>query len=158
MCLLSNRKTLKTAKEDIKCFKRFEFFQYGGDNIAFRTPYLFAPVPNDVMLGKQEYFAVGDLNIEENGTELYSPYKYRYRIYGGVIHCYLNQKDAIAQQCSDEIVVECIIPNGTEYIEGYDCYGVKSISAKKIKVVTAFKDETELKNKILEETKIFYML
>lgn len=158
MCLLSNRKTLKTAKEDIRCFKRFEFFQYGGDNIAFRTPYLFAPVPNDVMLGKQEYFAVGDLGIEENDTELYSPYKYRYRIYGGVIHCYLNKEDAIAQQCSDEIVVECIIPKGTEYIEGYDCYGVKSISAKKIKVVTAFKDETELKNKILEEIKNFYIL
>lgn len=137
MCLFANTKRLKVAKEDIKCYKRITFF-FNGADIKFVTPYQWTIVPNDVLLGKEQFSALGRLEITIAA-------KGEYTIFGGVIHAYAFERDACESQCSDELVVACIIPKGTRYIEGHDGWGRRTIAAKTIKVDAGFKDENELK-------------
>lgn len=136
MCLFANTKRLKVAKEDIKCYKRITFL-FDGDKIKLVTPYQWRIVPIDVLLGKEEFSALGDLEVQKGKGE--------YTIFGGVIHTYAYERDACESQSSDELVVACIIPKGTKYIEGHDGWGIKTIAAQTIKVDAGFKDEKEIK-------------
>lgn len=136
MCLFANTKRLKVAKEDIKCYKRITFF-FNGADIKFVTPYQWTIVPIDVLLGKEQFSALGNLEATKGKGE--------YTIFGGVIHSYVFERDACENQCSDELVVACIIPKGTKYIEGHDGWGCKTIAAQTIKVDAGFKDEKEIK-------------
>ncbi len=137
MCLFAKTKRMKVAKEDIRCYKRITF-RFIGNEIKFVTPYQWTIVPIDVLLGKQEFSALGSLEATKGE-------KGEYTIFGGVIHTYAYEKNACEGQCSDELVVACIIPKGTKYIEGYDGWGFKSIAAQTIKVDAGFKDEKEIK-------------
>jgi hypothetical protein len=137
MCLFAKTKRLIVAKEDIKCYKRFTFF-INSEEIKFVTPYQWTIVPTDVLLGKQEFSALGGLEAKKGE-------KGEYTIFGGVIHTYAYERDACENQCSDELVVACIIPKGTKYIEGHDGWGCKTIAAQTIKVDAGFKDEKEIK-------------
>lgn len=136
MCLFSKTKRLKVAKEDIKCYKRITFF-FNGVDIKFVTPYQWTIVPLDVLLGKEEFSALGSLEATKEKGE--------YTIFGGVIHSYVFERDAHENQCSDELVVACIIPKGTKYIEGHDGWGCRTIAAQTIKIDAGFKDEKEIK-------------
>lgn len=136
MCLFANTKRMKVAKEDIECYKRITFL-FNGADIKFVTPYQWTSVPIDVVLGKEEFSALGSLDAKKGEKE--------YTICGGVIHTYAYERDAAGNQCSDELVVACIIPKGTKYIEGYDGWGNKTIAAEKIKINAGFKNEEELK-------------
>lgn len=142
MCLFAKTKRMKVAKEDIKCYKRVTFF-LNGNEIKLVTPYQWTIVPIDVLLGKQEFSALGTLEARKGEKGVYT-------ISGGVIHTYAYEKDACETQCSDELVVACIIPNGTKYIEGDDGCGCKTIGAQTIKVVAGFKDEKEIKEAAVE--------
>ncbi len=147
MCLVTKTERLKVAKEDIKCYKRVAFFLIG-DEINFETPHQCTIVPIDVLLGKQEFSALGNLEAKkgENGE---------YLIFGGVIHTYAYKWDACINQCHNELVVDCIIPKGTKYIEGYDGSGFKTIAAQKIKV-DGFKNEEEIKKQAIRIEKMYY--
>ena len=146
MCLFANTKTLKVAKEDIKCYKRITFLFYGNGEIKFVTPYQWASVPIDVLLGKQELSAIGDLEATKEEGEVYT-------ISGGVIHTYAYERDACESQGGDELVVACIIPKGTKYIEGHDSWGDKTIAAQKIRVDAGFKNEEEIKEEAVRVEK-----
>jgi len=136
MCLFAKTKRLKVAKEDIKCYKRITFL-FDGDKIKFCTPYQWTFVPIDVLLGKEEFSALGNLEATKGKGE--------YTIFGGVIHTYAFERDACESRYSDELVVACIIPKGTKYIEGHDNFGCKTIAAQTIKVNAGFKNEEEIK-------------
>ena len=127
---------MKVAKEEIECYKRITFLFNGGE-IKFFTPYQWKAVPIDVLLGKQEFSAIGNLEATKGEGE--------YTIFGGVIHTYAFERDACESQCSDELVVACKIPKGTKYIEGHDGWGCKTIAAQTIKVDAGFKNEEEIK-------------
>lgn len=136
MCLFADTKRMKVAKEDITCYKRITFL-FNNNEIKFVTPYQRTSVPIEVILGKQEFSAFGDLKAAKGEDG--------YKIFGGVIHAYVYEINALDNQHSDELVVACIIPKGTMYIEGYDGWGNKVIAAQKIKVDAGFKNEEELK-------------
>lgn len=147
MCLFAKTKRMKVANEDIRCYKRIAF-KFNGDKIKFFTPYQCTIVPIDALLGKQEFSALGNLEaVEEKGE---------YAIFGGVIHTYAYERDACDNQCSNELVVACIIPKGTKYIEGYDSWGYKSIAAQTIKVDAGFKEEKEIKEEAVNVFKKMY--
>lgn len=137
MCLFAKTKRLKVAKEDIRCYKRIAFL-FNSDKIKFFTPYQWTSVPIDVILGKQEFSALGTLEAKKGEMGEYS-------ILGGVIHTYAYESTAVDNQHSDELVVACIIPKGTKYIEGNDGWGNKVFAARTIKVDAGFKDEKEIK-------------
>lgn len=137
MCLYAKTKRLKVAKKDIKCYKRIRFL-FNNDKLYFFTPYQWSEVPIDVVLGKEEFSAIGSLEAKKGE-------KGEYTIFGGVIHTYAFELDAAENQFPNELVVACIIPKGTKYIEGYDSFGYKTIAAQTIKVDAGFKDEKELK-------------
>lgn len=137
MCLFAETEKLKVAKEDIKCYKRIKFV-FDKENIWFHTPYQFTKISKKILFGKKELVALGELKIIKGECE--------YVVYGGLIHTYLYERDAVNYQCSNEIVVACIIPKGTKYIEGYDGWGTKNIAAKKVKVVSGFENEQQLKD------------
>lgn len=146
MCLFAKTKRMKVAKEDIKCYKRITFL-FNGDEIKFTTPCQGTIVPIDVLLGKQEFSALGNLEAKKGEKE--------YVIFGGVIHSYVYLRDACENQCSDELVVPCIIPKGTKYIEGYDSWRYKNIAARTIKVDAGFKDEKEIKEVAVRVENLF---
>lgn len=136
MCLFAKTTRLKVAKEDIRCYKRITFI-FNCDKIKFVTPFQCTAVPIDVLLGKQKFSALGNFAAIKGEGE--------YIIRGGVIHTYAYERDACESQSSDELVVACIIPKGTKYIEGHDGWGNKTIAAQTIKVDAGFKDEKEIK-------------
>ena len=142
MCLFAKTKRLKVAKEDIKCYKRITFL-FNDDKIKFVTPYQWTIVPIDVVLGKEEFSALGNLEATKEKCGGYT-------IFGGVIHTYAFERDACESQCSDELVVACIIPKGTKYIEGYDGWGCKTIAAQTIKIDAGFKNEKEIKEEAVK--------
>lgn len=148
MCLFVETKRMKVAKEDIKCYKRITFLFNAEGEIKFVTPYQWASVPIDVLLGKQEFSALGSLEAEKVK-------KGEYKIFGGVIHTYAFERDACKNQCRDELVVACIIPKGTKYIEGDDGWGIKAIAAQTIKVDAGFKDEKEIKEAAVKVENLF---
>jgi len=143
MCLFAKTKRMKVAKEDIECYKRISFVFKDNGEINLVTPYQWTIVPIDVALGKKEFSASGSLETKKGE-------KGEYTIFGGVIHTYAFERDAVCNQCSNELVVACIIPKGTKYIEGYDGWGNKTIAAEKIKINAGFKEEKEIKEAAVE--------
>ena len=141
MCLIAKTDKLKTATEDIHCFKRIEFIGRWS-SIAFHTPFVYRSVPIDALIGNKDFVAVGDFSpIKENDGKYY--------IAEGVIHSYLIEAEAKNHSYSDEIVVECVIPKGTEYIEGFDNWGCPCVASKKVRFVS-FKTKWELRKMVIK--------
>jgi hypothetical protein len=129
---------LKIADRDIRCMKVLEKDEYG-----YRTPYRYTGLHPDIISGKRDFtaersvpgdydeenFVIKDVNYAEVGA--------------GAVHTYAYTEESDkAIKCEilflrrmycprETVVFECMIPKGTEYMEGlYDrhkCYGSKSI-------------------------------
>lgn len=141
MCLIAKTDKLKTATEDIRCFKRIEFIG-GWYSIAFQTPFMHRSVPIDALIGNKDFVAIGDFNPIKGSDGWYY-------ITEGVIHSYNTEAVAKLVSYSDEIVVECVIPKGTDYIEGFDNWGYPCIASKKVRFVS-FKNKWELRKMVIK--------
>jgi len=147
MCLIAKTNKLKKAENDIRCFKRIEFIIDECNNITFHTPYIYASVPIETMIGNNDFVAMDDYfkDIED--------YNGKYYIRGGLIHSYIIEGDAKHYSYDDEIIVECVIPKGTEYIEGFDSWGCPCFASRKLRLVS-FKAECELRKVVIEQKHI----
>ena len=129
---------VKIADKDIRCMKVLEVDEYG-----YRTPYRYKHLHPDIIGGKEDFTA--DRNIpgdydEETFTDMYEEYA---EISAGAVHTYAYTEEsdkAIRNEVAflrrmwcprATVVFECVIPKGTEYMEGvyekHKCYGSKSI-------------------------------
>lgn len=134
MCLVCDNLKFKTAEEDIECYK----VVIKTDENSYITPYQrFLCTLNEHYINKHE---VDDYKESKNA----------YYVYGGVFHSFqklsdaylemlwFKNKDAVQYSMGKyAVVIKCIIPKGTEYIEGnfgnitYNpCYGSKEIIYK----------------------------
>lgn len=129
---------VKIADKDIRCMKVLEVDEYG-----YRTPYRYKRVHQDIVSGKEDFVAdrnsPGDYD-EETFTAMYEEYV---EISAGAVHTYAYTEEsdkAIRNEVAflrrmwcprATVVFECVIPEGTEYMEGvyekHKCYGSKSI-------------------------------
>lgn len=135
MCLFSNTDKLTRAYEKITTFKRVMVMIYQG-KVTFLTPYQLTPIPIDVILGKKDFKADGNKEINKGVLDRL------YTIHGGFIHTYAFCRDAMKNadlDCQamgkevDEIIIECEIPKGTFYIKGRDGYGNIGFAARKVR-------------------------
>lgn len=130
---------VKVADRDIRCMKVLE---QRGD--GYITPYRYKHVPDGVVSGGEDFAAdrsePGDYELE---TRFFVSGRAHVEIGGGAVHTYAYTEESDKairnevlflrrQYCPQATVVfECVIPKGTEYLEGtYDgkkCYGSKSI-------------------------------
>ena len=116
MCLYSNRKNFKKAKEDIICYKVLKVIRTFFGYTFYATPYMNKPVPK--------------LGVEMKDDECLDAKKYpnissKYMISAGGFHTFKNFDDAKDElkwhldNCGKEyIIVKSIIPKGSSYIEG----------------------------------------
>lgn len=129
---------LKIADKDIRCMKVLEV-----DECGYRTPYRYKYLHQDIISGEVAFVAdrsvPGDYE-EETFLAMHEEYA---EIGAGAVHTYAYTKEsdkAIRNEvlflrrmgCPRATVVfECVIPKGTEYMEGvyekHKCYGSKSI-------------------------------
>ena len=129
---------VKVADKDIRCMKVLEVDEYG-----YRTPYRYKRLHPDVVGGKEDFVAdrnaPGDYE-EETFVAMREEYA---EIGAGAVHTYAyteKSDKAIRSEVAflrrmwcprATVVFECVIPEGTEYIEGvyegHKCYGSKSI-------------------------------
>lgn len=134
MCLFSKSKLVR-ADKDIVCYKRlFPIFEK--DGIKFLTPYQLVEVPIDVLNGEKDFKAIGDKEV--SNCDFFGEYS----VGSGFIHTYASFGEAVEQaeldaevccEDCDEIIVECIIPKGTYYLQGRDSYGSISYASRKIR-------------------------
>ena len=129
---------LKVADRDIRCMKVLEV-----DDEGYRTPYRYKHLHPDIISGEVAFVAdrsvPGDYE-EENFTAMHEEYA---EIGAGAVHTYAYTEEsdkAIRNEVAflrrmgcprATVVFECVIPKGTEYMEGvyekHKCYGSKSI-------------------------------
>ena len=129
---------VKVADKDIRCMKVLEVDEYG-----YRTPYRYKRLHQDVVSGKEDFTAdrniPGDYNYE---SFLISGLIYA-EVGAGAVHTYAYTEESDKAIRSEvmflrqaycpraTVVFECVIPKGTEYMEGvyekHKCYGSKSI-------------------------------
>ena len=129
---------LKIADRDIRCMKVLE-----EDDEGYRTPYRYKRVHPDIISGEVAFVAdrsyLGDYEVE-NFTAMHEEYA---EIGAGAVHTYAFTEEsdkAIRNEVAflrrmwcprATVVFECVIPKGTEYMEGvyekHKCYGSKSI-------------------------------
>ena len=132
---------VKIADKDIRCMKVLEVDEYG-----YRTPYRYKQLHPDVVGGKEDFVAErnapGDYEEDEEETFVAMHEEYA-EIGAGAVHTYAYTEDSDKAIRSEvaflrrmwcpraTVVFECVIPEGTEYIEGvyegHKCYGSKSI-------------------------------
>lgn len=139
MCLviksLDGKLKLKIAETDIVCYKLIMNL-----SSKYITPWQQVKIPKACIKGKDEFKAEGELCISDHSNHC--------DISGGVIHTFYDEYSALKERISHthpELpfsnshifeIWECVIPKGTEYIEGtyrntwggtYCSYGSKSI-------------------------------
>ena len=144
MCLIIKKADadhcMKTAEEDIICYKVLEWgeiFVNLGDGKCHSKPVFTTPyMKHDIEIGLHYIDSHDWLDIHPLS---YSSYDMG--VGTGVFHSYKNREDAESYKRMDLCVAKCIIPKGTEYIEGTyynasneECpsYGSKEIIVEKV--------------------------
>lgn len=154
MCLeiqkVNGELPIKIAERDIPCLKIVERRESG-----YVTPYRYANVPREVLRGEKLFLPdrslPGDYQ-EECGFTSWAD------IGAGAIHVYECGSDSIRSITSEvffllhwpcgyeSVVYLCVIPKGTEYLEGtfdgHRCYGSKAIRFER--ELLRFYDKIEL--------------
>ena len=129
---------VKIADKDIRCMKVLEV-----DDEGYHTPYRYKRLHPDIIGGEKDFAA--DRNIPgdyEEETFVFMREEYA-KIGAGAVHTYAYTEDSDKAIRSEvtflrrmwcpraTVVFECVIPKGTEYMEGeyemHKCYGSKSI-------------------------------
>jgi hypothetical protein len=145
MCLDRKLKDpLLEAEEDIICYKCVQipyenWFKLKTSILRFlklikhyQTYYTEIPIVVGAQVSASPFSTLSDLKFIE---------KYYRRIEGGFIHSFVSKKDAIAfaKDCSYVDVVQCVIPAGTYYFEGFNSFdntpGFASTKIKYVKVI-----------------------
>ena len=132
MCLFS-KDELKTATEDIVCFKMLRRVKDNANNVCFVTPFRMSVVTKEQLQGKLCFTAKGEKSVKQMKTHIYDGVF----SYGrGFIHTYVHENAAMdACYLDRDFVFMCVIPKGTKYAEGRDTYGNKSFASRKIRFV-----------------------
>lgn len=128
---------VKTADRDIRCMKVLELYEG-----VYSTPYMCRRVPDEAVRGEEDFTADRSQPGDYEEESLFGVFEYA-EIGAGAIHTFAYTEDsdrAIRGEITflrrhycprATVVFECVIPEGTEYMEGvYDghkCYGSKSV-------------------------------
>lgn len=135
MCLYSKSKEPKTAEKDIAVYKCLRSVKEHYSSSKYRDlSSIFIDEP--VTRGENH---VGKVVIGENRREPKAE-DGMYKIGPGYIHAYTCIEDAkntirdhfIGIEWHHPVIVEAVIPEGTEYYEGRDGYGTMSLAAEKM--------------------------
>jgi hypothetical protein len=122
MCLLTKNQFVK-AEKDIVCYKTIEQNYFAGGP-AYRTPYMLKSISSEVVEGKENFKAEGEINVHTPMICTCWAMEGEMEIDGGIIHVFVNIKDAErdlnnwGRSDARILVFKCIIPKGTYYVEG----------------------------------------
>jgi len=132
MCLFS-KSELKTATEDIVCFKMLRRLEDNANDVCFVTPFRMEVVTKRHLQGKLCFTAKGKKSIKQMKSPIYDG---AFSYGRGFIHTYVHENAAM-DECHFEcdFVFMCVIPKGTKYAEGRDTYGNKSFVSRKVRFV-----------------------
>lgn len=124
MCLYTKETKLKTAKENIVCYK--VLVSYSSSTILY-TPYVFKTILWTDILLHNPIKAEG--RVRKRRQFPHDPASFN----GGLIHTYSTIKDA-KTICDgpQHKIYQCIIPKGTKYIDGKDDNGRCTYASKLI--------------------------
>ena len=124
MCLYVKRKKIKTAEEDIVCYKVLKYMKssHSPTGTILCTPFANQMVSEEIVNGNFDFEAVGTPKIEQEHNNEYS-------ISEGYIHTCANKESADVMYlqcvyyhetyCANQFeIYECVIPKGTRYYEG----------------------------------------
>lgn len=128
MCMYSKTNEVKKAAKDIVCYKELSYFYYEGKYV---TPYVFTEVKDNIIRGEEFFKAKGKMNIRLSGL---AKKNLMFMVGQGFIHTYKNfpTQKVFGKNTA---VFKCIIPKGTNYIEGTNYKGNLCYASRKIKFV-----------------------
>ena len=132
MCLRLKSETYnkpKVANKDIVCYKVLSRvtnpFYVDDENTPeepinhYYTPWMWTPVPQEVIDGKAPLMPVDKRpSFEIYQSHMLSEDKPHYYCAGGGIHTFKQLGSAKRYSGTGNVIFECIIPKGTEYVEG----------------------------------------
>lgn len=149
MCLITNQKRLKLAKEDIVVYKavhvspdNVHYFNAARNRSLLMSPknyrylsyYQLEDIDKDCVEGGRVYKSEGYLKRRKIGPEPHNLYMYG----AGLIHTFKYFDDAIKTinyvpyEQSVDIVYKCFIPKWTRYVFGDDDYCFSTYASKRI--------------------------
>lgn len=161
MCLYTSQRRLKTAKEDIKCYKVLQSVEAldhecpciagtaKAQKYQYLTPYQYFPMkPGETYTDESRaYIGKHDENdIADVGAKYFHTFTNIRAALDGIVDCCM----------SGAIIVECIIPKGTKYLEGAMFYipathgEISAYASKTIKLTDKIIAQTELSNLTLK--------
>lgn len=147
MCLYikDNDVKVKVADKDIVCYKKLNY--HLGAN-TFCTPFMYMEITEEQLLGKE------DIVPEEQENDIYKNAYGEFVARGGFIHSFKNKPQALKRthKLQGQYLFKCIIPKGSEYLEGLDGNFCECYAAKKIRIVEAM---NEILAQYLREKKVF---
>jgi len=124
MCLYTAETKLKTAKEDIICYK--VLIHYPSSTILY-TPYVYKTIKFIDMFLHNPIKADGLVRKRKQ----FKNYQPSFNL--GLIHTYITARDAQTIITAPEYkLYQCIIPKRTKYIDGYDGMGKLTYASKQI--------------------------
>ena len=144
MCLYTNKNIEKSNKK-IACYK---VVKYNKKEDRYFTPYRNCVIDSKVVNGEEAMEVIGDTGLVPSIWSDYRKVAER-----GFIHCFVNKQDAFSERNywinnitnnNFEVkIFECVIPEDTEYVNGFfivtdpafNEIKYKSIAARKIKFV-----------------------
>jgi hypothetical protein len=145
MCLYVKGKEIKTAEEDIVCYKVLKIDRNFLDQECAYTPYTGLQIGKCFLKGEADFHAFGPSDIK-----LENLYSSRYEVSCGFVHTCSDLESAkklceclLTFTCPMVVIYKCIIPKGTEYYEGVWSFSAESSRAsyasKKIRFVKEIK-------------------
>ena len=118
MCLYVKGKEIKTAEEDIVCYKVLKIDRNFLGQKCVYTPYTGLHINKRFLKGEADFHAFGPTDIK-----LENSYSSRYEVSGGFVHTCSDMESAkilceclLTFTCPMVVIYKCIIPKGTEYI------------------------------------------
>jgi len=137
MCLINptGKFTILKSKEDVTCYKVLAV-----EDGALATPYTHTDVNiNDIKRGKP-FVATGYKGLLKRKNKIFKDFVTGiYAIREGAIHTYRDLEDAknadriyFSNNGIDIVIFECVIPKGTNYVEGYAPVGRRGYCSPKI--------------------------
>lgn len=161
MCLVTEQNNVKIADKDIVCWKVVEILNDNNNNRLYVTPYMFKHIKKDVLDGKVSFKTDEYYRHYGKFAAIYEGYIHTYAVpdnndihsdtddFLKVINShleYVNKREIFVSSpnmlpncrtcpfCIGIALFSCVIPAGTEYLQGYDNndIGFKSYASREI--------------------------
>lgn len=168
MCITTKQSNYAVAQEDIVCWKVLEILESKDGEKRAVTPFAYVTVPDKVLIGEKPFVPDKQqtANLDAEIAEWWNSDEYRdgeHEAALGLIHTYGGSMedlkptldyhrefvdepwnaytdDSVTSRIASVTLWECVIPKGTEYLEGdipfhrcgYGKYDVRSYASKAI--------------------------